>query len=147
MSELSPFTIYRGIPVPGQKNTFSDTVEGIWQGLKIIKGKTDFSYFHGKGRKRLGRPSGHLYKDRRIGLIEARKKIYVPSFEFIWANRISPATRQHFVELAFDDVPQYFLDVDSNGDINNPTSAYAHSALIVELIRRDIDCDVKNHPI
>ena len=36
---LSPFWPHGGIPVPGMIRTTSDSVEGIWQGLKLIDGK------------------------------------------------------------------------------------------------------------
>jgi hypothetical protein len=36
---LSPFWPHGGIPVPGMPGTTSDSVEGIWQGLKLIDGK------------------------------------------------------------------------------------------------------------
>jgi len=138
LSELSPFIAYGNIPVPGQKRMCSDSVEGIWQGLKIIKGKTDFSYFRGKGRKRKGKPSGHLYGTKILGIIQARKKIYVPAFTFMWKHRIDPVLKTLLVQRALHDIPQYFLDVDTNPDINRPGSPYAHSSCIVDLIKQDI---------
>ena len=47
--EFSPFMAYGDIPIPGTTQK-SDSVEGVWQGLKIIDGKIDPSYFKGKGR-------------------------------------------------------------------------------------------------
>jgi|GEM_PF-6830722 len=44
--EFSPFLLYGDIPVPGCSRK-SDSAEGVWQGLKLIGGKTDFYYFKG----------------------------------------------------------------------------------------------------
>ncbi|MCE9545701.1 MAG: hypothetical protein K8T25_09320, partial [Planctomycetia bacterium] len=56
---LSPMWPHGGIPVPGMPGTTSDSVEGIWQGLKLINGKIAPRYFSGPGRKRGGKPRGH----------------------------------------------------------------------------------------
>ena len=53
-----------GIPVPGMPGTVSDTVEGIWQGLKVIRGKIAPHLFRGRGQKRGGKPAGHQYGDK-----------------------------------------------------------------------------------
>jgi len=139
MSELSPFRIYYGIPVPGQNGVYSDTVEGIWQGLKIVKGKTDFSYFKGKGRKRNAKPKGHLYGSKIYFVVQARELIYIPSYQFMWENRIDQKLRDLFVTRSSNDLPQYFLDVDTNFDIHNKERPFAHSALVVNLIKQDLE--------
>ena len=46
---LSPMYVHGGIPVPGMAGITSDTVEGIWQGLKLIRGKTAPRYFRTRG--------------------------------------------------------------------------------------------------
>ena len=98
---LSPMYAHGGIPVPGMARMTSDSVEGIWQGLKVIRGKTAPRYFHGKGHKRGGKPAGHQYGDKLIGLVEARFKIYCPAYEWMLANRIDPALLESFIDRAF----------------------------------------------
>jgi predicted DCC family thiol-disulfide oxidoreductase YuxK len=39
--------VHGGIPVPGMDGTTSDTVEGVWQGLKVIRGQIATRYFRG----------------------------------------------------------------------------------------------------
>src|SRR5690348_4753068 len=34
--QLSPLWAHGGIPVPGMRGVTSDSVEGVWQGLKVI---------------------------------------------------------------------------------------------------------------
>ncbi len=138
LSELSPFIQYGKIPIPGMKRKHSDTVEGIWQGLKIIKGNIDNSYFKGKGRIRKGKPEGHLFNNSKISYIQARKKIYTSAWDFVWENRIDESLKKKFIQDAITNIPQYFFDVDNNGDIFNKNEPYAHSAYIVELIKKDI---------
>src|SRR5262245_28343276 len=53
---LSPMWPHGGIPVPGMPGTTSDSVEGIWQGLKVIDRKIAPRYFTGQGHKRGGKP-------------------------------------------------------------------------------------------
>src|SRR4051812_29253351 len=38
--EFSPLWAHGGIPIPGLPGQTSDCIEGIWQGLKVIRGKT-----------------------------------------------------------------------------------------------------------
>jgi hypothetical protein len=132
---LSPMYAHGGIPVPGMACK-SDSVEGIWQGLKVIRGKTAPRYFRGKGQKRGGKPSGHQLGDRLLGLVEARNRIYRPAYEWMLANRIDPALLQSFVDRAFAGIPQFFHDLGDNGDINNTGEALAHASLLVQYINR-----------
>ena len=135
--EFSPFTQYGKIPVPGF-NDYSDSVEGIWQGLKIIKGKIDASYFRGKGRKRYGRPSGHLYNGKKTDYFSARKSIYVPAYKFMIEERVPKESLEKIIAAAKSGVKQYFFDVDTNPNINCLKSPVAHSAILVEIINEKL---------
>lgn len=134
---LSPFHVHGGIPVPGMPGTTSDTVEGIWQGLKVIRGETAPRLFRGPGRKRGGRkPSGHRYGEKLLGLVEARYKIYRVAYEWVLVNRVDPALIRQFVDVARGGIPQYFHDVGDNGDINDPDAPLAHASLVAQYINR-----------
>lgn len=138
LSEFSPFTQHIEIPVPKQ-NTTSQSVEGVWQGLKIIKGKIDRTYFENKGRKRYGKATGHLYGDTVIGYVDARKKIYTPSYEYMLTHAES---LQEKIELlrqrALNGKQQFLFDVDNNIDIYNTKGPLAHSAILVEYINKTL---------
>jgi len=136
-AELSSFAVYSGIPVPRQ-NAVSDTVEGIWQGLKVIKGKIDPRYFHGKGRKRQGKPKGHLFGNKIIGYRDARNKIFIPSYEHMITSCVSQDLMAEIYAFAMEDVTQFFFDVDDNHDVNNTKSPLAHSAVLVDVINRTL---------
>src|SRR4051812_10076207 len=69
---LSPMWPHGGIAVPGMPGTTSDSVEGVWQGLKVIDGKIAPRYFSGPGHKRGGKPRGHQFGDKLLKIVEAR---------------------------------------------------------------------------
>lgn len=135
--EFSPMWPHGGIPVPGQDGVTSDSVEGIWQGLKVIRGRTNPKLFQGKGEKRGGhKPSGHQYGDDLLNYQEARLKIFQPAYEWMLANRIAPPLIEEFVERAFSGVTQYFHDVGDNGNIHNLNENFAHAALVAQYVNR-----------
>ena len=68
---LSPMWVHGGVPVPGRPGETSDTVEGVWQGLKVIRGKDRAAILPRAGAKRGGKPSGHLLGTKLLGVVEA----------------------------------------------------------------------------
>jgi hypothetical protein len=133
---LSPMWVHGGIPVPGMEGTTSDTVEGVWQGLKVIRDAIATRYFRGPGAKRGGKPSGHKFGNKELGIVEARRRIYVPAYEWVLENRIDPAVIEGLIRTALSGVTQYVHDVGDNGDINAPDQPLAHAAVLVRYINR-----------
>ena len=134
--QFSPFYVHGEIPIPGKLGEYSHSVEGIWQGLKVIRKKTAPRYFRGPGKKRGGKPEGHLYGKKLLSLIEARYKIYKVAYEWVLENRINPQIYDDIINKAHEGIPQYFYDVENNGDINNPSSPLAHASLLVQYLNR-----------
>ncbi len=133
---LSPMCVHGDIPVTGLPCTVSDTVEGVWQGLKVIRGKTAPRYFRGPGAKRGGKPSGHQFGTKLLGIVEARRKIYVPTYEWMLDHCITYQFLEHFIEAAFAGVPQHFHDLADNGDINDAGQPLAHAAVLAQYLNR-----------
>jgi hypothetical protein len=133
---LSPMWPHGGIPVPGMPGTTSDSVEGIWQGLKVINGKIATRYFSGAGHKRGGKPRGHQYGDKLLKIVEAREKIYRVAYEWMLENKADPVLIDGFLEQALAGVPQYFHDVSNNGNIGDPDEGWAHAAVLVAYLNR-----------
>jgi hypothetical protein len=133
---LSPMWPHGGIPVPGMPGTTSDSVEGIWQGLKVIRGKTALRLFSGPGQKRGGKPSGHQYGTRLLKIVEARERIYRVAYEWTLANRVDAGLIELFVQRAFASEMQLFHDVSDNGNISNPDEGWAHAAVLVQYLNR-----------
>ena len=133
---LSPMWPHGGIPVPGMSGTTSDSVEGIWQGLKLINGKLSRRHFSGQGFKRGGKPRGHQYGDKLLKLVEAREKIYRVAYEWMLDHRADPKLIELFVTQSLSGIPQYFHDVSNNGHIGNPDEGWAHAAVLVQYLNR-----------
>ena len=133
---LSPMWVHGDIPVPGMPGVTSDTVEGIWQGLKVIRGAIAPRYFRGQCGKRGGKPSGHRYGEKLLKIVEAREKIYRVSYEWVLAHRVAPALIEGFVGRALAGDTQYFHDVSDNKNISNPDEGWAHAAVLVQYLNR-----------
>jgi hypothetical protein len=133
---LSPFWPHGGIPVPGLAGVTSDSVEGIWQGLKLIGGKIAPRYFSGQGCKRGGVPRGHQYGDKLLKIVDAREKVYRVSYEWMLEHRADADLLNSFIAHALAGVPQYFHDVSNNGRIGDPDEGWAHAAVLVQYLNR-----------
>lgn len=133
---LSPMWVHGGVPVPGMPGATSDTVEGVWQGLKVIRGKTAPRYFRGPGAKRGGKPSGHQFGKKELGIVEARRRIYIPTYEWVLEHRIDPAVIPGLLATARTGVTQFVHDVGDNGDPNDTAQPLAHAAVLVQYLNR-----------
>jgi hypothetical protein len=133
---LSPMWPHGGIPIPGLPGKTSDSVEGIWQGLKLINGKIAPRYFSGRGQKRGGKPRGHQYGEKLLKIVEAREKIYRVAYEWMLENKADSALIERFIEQAFAGVRQCFHDVSNNGNIGDPDEGWAHAAVLVQYLNR-----------
>jgi hypothetical protein len=129
-------SVHGGIPIPGMPGVTSDTVEGIWQGLKVIRGDIAQRYFSGSCGKRGGKPAGHRYGDKLLKIVEAREKIYRVAYEWVLNHRIEPSLIEGLVALSLAGRSQYFHDVSDNGNIGNPDEGWAHAAVLVQYLNR-----------
>jgi hypothetical protein len=133
---LSPMWAHGGIPVPGMQGTVSDSVEGIWQGLKIIDGSIAPRFFKGGGTKRGGKPLGHQFGEKVLKIVESREKIYRVAYEWMLENRADLTVIQAFIDRAFAGEQQCIHDVSDNGNISAPDEGWAHAAVLVEYLNR-----------
>jgi len=134
-NRFSPFSYDSSyqIPVPGQENLRSESVEGIWQGLKVINGMPDFLSFEGRPHKRRGKPGGHLFGSKLIGYVKAREEIYAPAYVYHVVNNCLDSVYQGLEERLYSsDV--FLYDTERNGSIKDASSPYAHSALLAGLL-------------
>ncbi|MBD3355307.1 hypothetical protein GF361_04965 [Candidatus Woesearchaeota archaeon] len=130
-NSLSPFHYSKDfeIPVPGMKGKYSNSVEGIWQGLKIIEGETDERLFNKKPKKRKGIVQGHKFGDDILGLVEARWNIFLPSYNFYLDEYASEDALSAILKKQREGKTIYLYDVEDNDDIRDPRP-YAHSAAL-----------------
>lgn len=139
MVKFSPFYPIGNIPIPYSNNCFSESVEGIWQGLKVFEDfDIDESKFRVKSMKGLKRtvrkfgiPKGHrkgIKGKELLGYIKARKLIYLPAYKWVLDNKLRKELRK-LRDIASKKT-LILLDYEINGDIENPKKPLSHAQLI-----------------
>lgn len=137
---LSPFFPHGNIPVPFTPWKTSESVEGIWQGLKVFeRAGVDVKKMNETGMNGLkrstrtfGKVKGHqkgLDSEELLGYIEARKQIYIPTYEWVLKNRCNLLI-DRIVKMSREGVV-VLLDYDTNPDIEDPSSPLSHASLIL----------------
>ncbi|MBS3170050.1 hypothetical protein J4210_06210 [Candidatus Woesearchaeota archaeon] len=142
--QFSPYFAWdRIIPVPGMHGTFSRSVEGIWQGLKIIDGQIDFSLFNAKKvRKRrvLDYPSTRfLHGGKNIDLVMAREVLYKPAYRWMFEHLVFPVFREKIYGSAEEGTQIYCFDVDCNADVTDSSSSFSHASFLTDLINEELE--------
>ena len=133
---LSPFYPHGGIPVPGHPGRTSQSVEGIWQALKVFAAepedfaKLDITTMKGIKRttRRLGPPLGHRLDGRLLGYEEVRRLIYLPAYRWMLDHRVAglrELTSHQTVVL---------LDFTTNGDVADLSTPLSPPALVAQHI-------------
>lgn len=141
---FSPFYVWPNqvIPVPGLPNTHSHSVEGIWQGLKIIDGHTDISLFGpARAKKRRTPEYGSCmfqFGDTQIDYTAARKEIFVPAYTWMFEHLVPEVMKDTLFMVAESGIQLFFCDVDANPDLENTTSPFSHSSLLVDLVNAEL---------
>ena len=138
---LSPFYPHGGIPVPGHPDRTAQSVEGVWQALKVFASEEeDFSKLEVttmKGIKRtvrrLGPPLGHRLEGRLLGYAEARRSVYLPTYRWMLDHRASAVVGE-LRELSTKQTV-VLLDYTSNGDVADLSKPLSHAALVAQHVR------------
>lgn len=136
--KFSPFYPHGNIPVPGLPGSTSESVEGIWQGLKAFEkegvDKSKFSIKNMKNIKRAtgekrGRVRGHLLGDQLIDYVTARKTIYIPSYQHV--------LKHHLVSelillkgLLAEGNKVALIDFDVNPNVEDTSKPLSHASII-----------------
>lgn len=139
MVKFSPFYPVGEIPIPFSKGQFSESVEGIWQGLKVFKGhdvdKSKFQVTSMKGLKRtvrrFGVPKGHrkgVNGEELLDYITARKLIYLPAYRWVLDNQLSKEIKE--LKMLAAEKPLVLLDYETNGNVDNPDKPLSHAQLV-----------------
>lgn len=136
---FSPFFPHGGIPVPLATGVVSQSVEGIWQGLKVFEtcgiDVSKFEVTNMKGLKRTARKHGRVLghqagvdSDELLPYVEARRKIYLPAYAWVLENRLGDLVDE-LCALSRDKAV-VLLDYETNGDVNATSRPLSHAALI-----------------
>jgi hypothetical protein len=168
---LNPFFFSEdfNIPVPGQVNKYSNTVEAIWQGLKIVDGETCFDMFgiqepHKRPMTRARKEdpdfkyadSKFEYGGKELDLVTARKVIYVPTYRHLFEHYVPDEFKEQVKKQVEEGKEVFFYDWDDNPDLDNTEKSFAHASLLVELMNEyiaddeakfDLDLLVQENPL
>ena len=142
---LSPFFPVGGIPVPFSTDEKAESVEGIWQALKVFENEgVDVDKLYNRrmtgikrSSKSLGKCLGHqkgLNSTELLDYIDARKEIYEPSYNWMLENRCSNLVLR-LKEMCANGIV-VLLDYDTNPDIEDSRRPLSHASLIVKAVER-----------
>jgi hypothetical protein len=134
--KFSPFYPHGGIPVPFSPDVTAQSVEGIWQGLKVFDtADVDMSKFAITTMKNLKRtvrtPKGHRRGVNGTTLLsyrDARYQIYLPCYKWMLDNCLQDEIAE-LRQLA-ETQNIVLLDYETNTDIDNLSKPLSHAGLI-----------------
>lgn len=140
---FSPFYPHGDIPVPFSPGTFSMSVEGIWQGLKVFEQQdvdpAKFAIANMKNLKRTVRRFGKVLGtregvagERLLGYIEARRAVYLPAYRWVLDHRLQALLDE--LRALGQAQTVLLLDYTTNGDVDNPAQPLSHAALITHYL-------------
>jgi hypothetical protein len=143
---LSPFYPHGGIPVPGSPGVTSQSVEGLWQALKVFENAdvdaTKLTITTMKNLKRTVRRYGPVRGHRDgltgttlLGYREARHRIYLPAYRYVLDHRVPDLVADLKSRAA--DHPLVLLDFTTNGDPDDDRTPLSHAALLARYLRDD----------
>ena len=137
--KFSPFYPHGDIPIPFSPQRFAQSVEGIWQALKVFTDAgVDESKLDIKNMKNIKRTVGKFGKVRGhqagldsqtlLGYLEARQQIYLPSYLWALENKL----QTELAELGELGKTQLVIlqDYETNEDIKNLTKPLSHASLV-----------------
>ncbi len=142
--QFSPFFPHGGIPIPGAPSVVSESVEGLWQGLKVFEraevdpGKLGITSMKGLKRtvRRYGMCLGHRrdfeHDDVLLDYLEARRAIYLPAYRWVLEHRLSDLVDQLREQGAARTV--VLLDYETNVDVDDPRRPLSHAGLVAAWI-------------
>lgn len=135
---LSPFYPHGNIPVPFSDGYYSQTVEGVWQGLKVFKTSDidlkKFEVTKMTGIKRptrfFGLPLGHRrgINGELLDYYNARKLIYIPTYLWMLKNKANSVMTDLQDKALKSDI--ILLDYTTNENIEDLSKPLSHASLI-----------------
>jgi hypothetical protein len=144
--KFSPFYPHDAIPVPFSPNITAQSVEGIWQGLKVFEtsdvDSSKFAITTMKNLKRtvrsVGLPKGHrkgVHGEALLNYRDARYQIYLPSYKWVLDNRLQAEIAQLHEMAAKQTI--VLLDYETNTDVENLSKPLSHAGLLKRYIESD----------
>lgn len=136
---FSPFFPLGNIPIPFSEGHFGQSVEGIWQGLKVFETEgidpRRFENTQMKGLKRTVRKYGKVLGHQKglnnpdlLNYLEARKQIYLPLYHYALTHYLGDQLKILKEKSLENDL--VLLDYETNGDVENLEKPLSHAWLI-----------------
>lgn len=140
---LSPFYPHGDIPVPGSPGEVSQSVEGLWQALKVFEnadvdpGKLAITSMKNLKRtvRRYGKVLGHRFGTELLAYQDARYRIYLPAYRFVLEHKVADLVAELRARSAAGDV--VLLDYTVNGDPADLSRPLSHAALVARYVEDD----------
>jgi hypothetical protein len=137
--KFSPFYPHGNIPVSFSSDVVAESVEGIWQGLKVFESTgIDTSKFHVKTMKglkrtvrRFGAVKGHakgIDSEELLAYFDARYQIYLLSYLWVLENCLQDEVAK-LRELS-EQQTVLLLDYETNTDIDDLSKPLSHAGLV-----------------
>ena len=136
---FSPCYPHGGIPIPNTSGETAQSVEGLWQGLKVFEredidpGKWAITDMTGikRGGKSRGLVHGHRFgagSEVLLNYREARHRIYLPAYRWVLERRLAAEVEQ--LRQLSAEKPLVLLDYETNAHLENLSRPLSHAALI-----------------
>lgn len=136
---FSPFFPHGGIPIPNTAGQTAQSVEGLWQGLKVFErediDRSKWAIITMSGIKRSGKSRGRVLGHRfgvgskiLLGYRDARYRIYLPAYLWVLENRLGEQLAEVRRHLAVG--PVVLLDYETNCDVEDLASPLSHAGLV-----------------
>lgn len=144
--KFSPFYPHGGIPVPLSPGYAAQSVEGIWQALKVFEradidlSKLDITTMKDIKRtaRKYGAVLGHRDGVEGTGLLDyrtARYTIYMPAYRYVLDHHLTDALR--WLDEQSRSRHIILLDYETNADPDDLSSPLSHAALIVRYLSHE----------
>ena len=145
--KFSPFYPHGNIPVPFSAGLKAQSVEGIWQGLKVFASKgidtSKFDVVTMRGLKRtvrkFGVVKGHakgVDSDELLTYHDARYQIYLPSYLWVLENCLKDEVEQ--LRQLSEGQAVLLLDYETNVDMDNLSKPLSHAGLVKRYCENDL---------
>lgn len=146
--KLSPFYPHGGIPIPFSEGLTAESVEGIWQGLKVFEHEdVNFDSFKNSSMqnlkrtvRKLGYPKGHrkgVNGNELLDYLSARILIYLPTYKWVLDNVPDVHSIVERIRIKAQESDIVLLDYNTNHDFRNLSSPLSHAALVKLYIEGD----------
>lgn len=137
--KFSPFYPHGNIPIPFSPDATGQSVEGIWQGLKVFESagidtsKFDVTTMKGLKRtvRRFGAVKGHakgVDSDELLGYLDARLQIYLPCYRWVLDHCLQDEVAQ--LRKLAEHQTVLLLDYETNTDIMDLSKPLSHAGLV-----------------